>query len=282
MVDIFTYLDYRRFLHDVYAERKAKSKYFSYRYLAQKTGLKSVGFFTWILQGKRNLSPRLVLKFAEAFKLNKQETAYFELLVSYNQAKSHEEKKHYFDRIAAHKRPSAKIVDSNQYEFYEKWYYSAIREIIAIQPVKDDFAKLGKSLTPSISGTEARKAVELLEKLGLVAKNEAGFFVRNDSTISTGESWKSLAIAHFQLQTLDLAKQAMDRFPKSERDVSTLTLSCSLETFAAIRERLKGLRQELAEMVKNDPNPECVYQCNLQVFPLCKPMTEKTGEENGG
>jgi uncharacterized protein (TIGR02147 family) len=279
MVDIFTYLDYRRFLHDLYAERKAKSKYFSYRYLAQKTGLKSVGFFTWVLQGKRNLSPRLVLKFAEAFKLNKQETAYFELLVSYNQARSHEEKKHYFDRIASLKRPSAKVVDTDQYEFYEKWYYSAIREIIGIQPFKDDYVKLARSLTPSISATEARKAVELLEKLGLIIKNEQGLFVRRDSTITTGESWKSLAIAHFQLQTLDLAKQSMDRFSKSERDVSTLTLSCSLETFSAIRERLKGIRQELAEMVKNDPNPECVYQVNLQAFPLTKPVTEKTAQE---
>lgn len=277
MVDIFTYLDYRKFLHDLYAEKKAKSKYFSYRYLAQKTGLKSVGFFTWILQGKRNLSPRLVLKFAEAFKLNKQETAYFELLVSYNQARSHEEKKHYFDRIASLKRPTAKVVDTDQYEFYEKWYYSAVREIIGIQPFQDDYAKLAKSLTPAISATEARKAVELLEKLGMIVKDEGGRYVRKESTITTGESWKSLAIAHFQLQTLDLAKQSMDRFPKGERDVSTLTLSCSLETFAAIREKLRGLRQELAEMVKNDSRPECVYQCNFQVFPLCKPLDGREG-----
>jgi len=279
MVDIFTYLDYRRFLHDLYAEKKAKSKYFSYRYLAQKTGLKSVGFFTWVLQGKRNLSPRLVLKFAEAFKLNKQETAYFELLVSYNQAKSHEEKKHYFDRIASLKRPSAKVVDTDQYEFYEKWYYSAIREMIGVQPFKDDYVRLAKSLTPSISATEARKAVELLAKLGFIVKNGDDLYERKDTTITTGESWKSLAVAHYQMQTLDLAKQAMDRFPKGERDVSTMTLSCSQETFAAIRERLKGIRQELAEMLKNDVNAECVYQVNFQAFPLSKPLTGSGEEE---
>src|SRR3954468_21863356 len=176
MVDIFNYLDYRKFLHDIYAERKAKSKFFSYRYLAQKTGLKSVGFFTWILQGKRNLSSRLVLKFAEAFKLNKQETTYFELLVSYNQAKSHDEKKHYFDKIASLKRPMAQIVDSEQYEFYEKWYYSALREMIGIHPIKDDYAKLGKALVPPISPAEAKKSVELLERLGFILKNEEGYF----------------------------------------------------------------------------------------------------------
>lgn len=279
MPDIFSYLDYRRFLHDLYAERKAKAKYFSYRYLAQKTGLKSVGFFTWVLQGKRNLSPRLVLKFAEAFKLNRQETGYFELLVSYNQAKSHEEKKHYFDKIASLKRASAKVVDPASYEFYEKWYYSAIREVAGVQPFKDDFAKLGKSLAPPISAAEARRAVELLEKLGFIARDAEGRYQRKESTLTTGEGWKSVAIAHFQLQALDLARQALDRFPKTERDISTLTFSCSAETFAAIREKMKGWRQELAELVKNDPRPDGVFQLNFQAFPLSKPLLGRPGAE---
>jgi uncharacterized protein (TIGR02147 family) len=287
MPDIFSYLDYRKFLLDLYAERKAKARYFSYRYLAQKTGLKSVGFFTWVLQGKRNLSPRLVLKFAEAFKLNKQETGYFELLVSYNQARSHEEKKHYFDKIASQKRATAKVVDPDQYEFYAKWYYSALREALGVQPFKDDFARLGKSLIPPISATEAKRSVELLEKLGLIEKDDEGRYHRKDSTLTTGENWRSLAVTHFQLQSLDLARQAMDRFSKTERDISTLTLSCSAETFARIREKLKGWRQELAELVKNDPRPEGVYQLNFQAFPLSRnllapPAREAVGREGAG
>lgn len=279
MPDIFSYLDYRKFLHDLYADRKSKARYFSYRYLAQKTGLKSVGFFTWVLQGKRNLSPRLVLKFAEAFKLNKQETGYFELLVSFNQARSHEEKKHYFDKIASQKRSSAKLVDADQYEFYAKWYYSALREAIGVLPFKDDFARLGKSLVPPISASEAKRSVDLLEKLGLVEKDAEGRYHRMDSTLTTGESWKSVAIAHFQLQALDLARQAVDRFTKAERDMSTLTLSCSAETFAQIREKLKGWRQELAELVKNDPRPEAVYQLNFQAFPLSRNLLAGPGRE---
>lgn len=282
MTDIYSYLDYRKFLQDLYAERKAKARYFSYRYLAQKTGLKSVGFFTWVLQGKRNLSSRLVLKFAEAFKLNKQETGYFELLVSYNQAKSHEEKKHYFDRIASQKRTSAKVVDADQYEFYEKWYYSAIREVLGVQPFKDDFARLGKSLVPPISASEAKRSVELLEKLGFVERDGEGRYARKDSTITTGETWKSVAIAHFQIQALDLARQAMDRFAKSERDISTLTLSCSAETFAVIREKMKGWRQEMAELVKNDPRPDGVFQINFQAFPISKALLPKPGQGREG
>ena len=281
LTDIYGYLDYRKFLQDLYAEKKSKGRFFSYRYLAQKTGLKSVGFFTWVLQGKRNLSPHLVLKFAQVFKLNKQETEYFELLVSYNQAKSHEEKKHYFDRLICLKRTSAKIVDADQYEFYEKWHYSAIREWIGMQPFKDDYVKLARSLAPAITAAEARKAVELLDRLSLIVKDADGYFVRKDSTISTGQAWKSLAITHFQGQACDLAKQALDRFAKGERDMSTMTLSCSQATFDAMRERLKALRQEFAEMAKNDADPDRVLQCNFQVFPLSK-AHGAAGTEKGG
>ncbi|HKP95230.1 MAG TPA: TIGR02147 family protein [Fibrobacteria bacterium] len=272
LTDIYAYLDYRKFLQDLYAEKKAKGKFFSYRYLAQKTGLKSAGFFTWVLQGKRNLSPHLVLKFAQAFKLNRQETGYFELLVSYNQARSHEERKHFFDRLICLKRTSAKLVDSDQYEFYEKWYYSAVRELIGIQPFKDDFAKLARTVVPAITVSEAKKAVELLDRLSLIVRDEDGYYQRKDSTISTGQSWKSLAIANFQIQSFDLGRQALDRFGKAERDMSTMTLSCSQATFDAIRERLKALRLEFAEMAKNDSGADRVLQCNFQVFPLSKPV----------
>jgi uncharacterized protein (TIGR02147 family) len=279
MIDIYAYLDYRKFLAELYAEKKAKGKFFSYRYLAQKTGLKSVGFFTWVLQGKRNLSPRLALKFAEAFKLNKQETEYFQMLVSFNQARSTEEAKHWFDRIACLKRSSATVVDADQYEFYEKWYYSAIREVIGIQPFKDDYIRLARSVLPAISAAEARKAVELLERLGLIARGADGTFERRDASISTGQAWKSLAIAHFQIQAFDLGKQAMDRFPKAERDMSTLTLSCSAATFEALKERMRCLRQEFAEMAKNDAKADRVVQCNFQIFPLSRPAGR--GPETG-
>jgi uncharacterized protein (TIGR02147 family) len=279
MTDIFTYLDYRKFLRDAYAEKKATNKNFSYRYLAQKTGLKSAGFFSWVLQGKRNLSSHLMIKFAEAFKLGKREAAYFELLVGYNQARTHEARKHFFDKIAAYRRPTARLIDPDQYEFYEQWYYAAIREWIGIHPFQDDYVRLAKSLVPPIAPAEAKKAVDLLERLGLIEKNAQGLFERKESTLTTGDSWKSLAITHYQIQSIDLAKQSLEKFTKAERDISTLTLSCSRKTFENIRERVRNLRQELAELVKNDPHPEAVYQCNFQVFPLAKPVAARPKPE---
>ena len=64
-------------MRDLYNERKAEDSGFSYRYIAQKAGFSSAGFFTKVLQGRSNISAPLIFKFAEVFKLTKAQTDYF-------------------------------------------------------------------------------------------------------------------------------------------------------------------------------------------------------------
>ena len=64
-LNIYDYLDYRRFLQDFYAKRKEENPAFSYENFARKAGLKSKGMVHDILTGKRPLSsmtPTIVLE----------------------------------------------------------------------------------------------------------------------------------------------------------------------------------------------------------------------------
>ena len=91
MLDVYQYLDYRKLLKDLYQERKALNVNFSYRYISLKTGIRSSGYFANILSGKSNISLQLVLKLAHLFGMKRPEAEYFELLVLFNQAKTHDE-----------------------------------------------------------------------------------------------------------------------------------------------------------------------------------------------
>ncbi len=75
-ISIFDYTDYRVFLSDYYNFQKKQSKAFSYRYFAQKVNLKSSGYYKELVDGKRNLSRTLMVKFFKALKLNKKESEY--------------------------------------------------------------------------------------------------------------------------------------------------------------------------------------------------------------
>jgi uncharacterized protein (TIGR02147 family) len=271
MIDIFEYIDYRKLLKDLYNERRAENKCFSYRYIAQKVGFSSAGFFANIIQGKRNISPEFIFGFARVFKLKKSETEYFELLVNFDQAKNHEQKKYYFEKILSSKKSKIKITEKQQYEFYSRWHYTAVREVLDIYKFNgEDYAELAKMVSPAITTAEAKKAIELLLGMGFIRKNKDGWFEQVDPFISTGYEAQSVAITNFLVSTIDLARQAVDRYPRDRRSMSALSFSISSEGYKAIDERLKTFRREILEIAKADKNKDRIYHVNFQIFPLSR------------
>jgi uncharacterized protein (TIGR02147 family) len=276
MISVFDYTDYRKLLKELYEERKKEQAFFSYRYMGQKVGFKSAGFFTNIIQGKRNISPDIIFKFAELFKFTKRETEYFETLVLYDQAKQHAQKKFYYEKILSMAKSKVKELVADQYEYFDKWYYVAVRELLNFYPFKGNYQELGKMLRPSITPSEAKKAVDLLERLGLIQKDSDGIYKLSDKTVTTGVNGPLVAIHNFQQTTLDMAKQAIDRFARNERSISTLTLSLSSQTYKTIEEKLMAFENEVMELIKGDQNKiDRVYQFNFQIYPLTGVLDEK-------
>jgi uncharacterized protein (TIGR02147 family) len=203
------------------------------------------------------------------FKFTKRETEYFETLVLYDQAKQHAQKKFYYEKILGMAKPQIKEMAADQYEYFDKWYYVAIRELLNFYPFQGDYQALGKMLRPSITASEAKKAVDLLKRLDLIAQDATGAMTLTDRTIAATPAIPAVAIHNFQQTTLDMAKQAIDRFARSERSISTLTVSISGQTYKMIEEKLMAFRREVQKLVRGDQNDiDRVYQFNFQVYPL--------------
>jgi uncharacterized protein (TIGR02147 family) len=274
MIDLYEHIDYRRLLRDLYEQEKEGKPFFSYRYIAQKVGFTSPGFFTNIITRKRNISAQMALKFASLFRFNRAQTEYFELLVLFDQARNHKEKKYYFERILSSKRSKLKIVDKQHYEFYSKWYYTAIREAVNLciftGETDEQYRELGAMLAPAITSAEAKKAVKFLDEAGFIARDEKGIYRQTDPLISTGYEARSVAITNFQIAAADLAMEAIDRFDREKRSISTLTLSLSQQGYETIIERIKMFHREVLEIAKADRKTDRVYHINFHVFPMTK------------
>ena len=268
MVRVFDYTDYRRYLQDWFAERKRENHHFSCRMLASRVGFKSSGHFTQITNGKANLSSRALPRFVEYLKLNKRETEYFELMVRYCQSTRHEEKQRCLDRMVSFKEVNPRVLNPDLYEFYSTWYYAAIRDTLAIFPLRDEFEQLGRSLKPPISGGEVRRAVKLLERLGLVRRSNDGVYERTDAVLSTRAADGNTTLIKYLVTMMEQAKRAAVEMPKSERSMSCVGFSVSEETFGRIRREIDDLRARILQMAQEDPHPSRVYHLNMQVFPL--------------
>jgi uncharacterized protein (TIGR02147 family) len=127
-------------------------------------------------------------------------------------------------------------------------------------------------VSPAITVAQAKKSIELLESMGFIKKGEKGYYQQVDDFITTGYEAKSVAITNFLVETIELARQAIDRYPRDQRSMSALSFSCSAEGYASIDERLKTFRREILEIVRADKNRDRIYHVNFQVFPMSNPI----------
>lgn len=277
MMSVYEYFDYRKLLKDLFEEQKAQNRFFSYRTLAGMVGFTSSGFFTKILQGAVNISPQKAIAFAKAFHLTKLETRYFEKLVAFNQARTHEERRFYLEQLVTLRQNKLKTLTSKEYELFSEWYFVVIREILEFYPFNGNYKELGNMLQPAIAATDARKAIDTLEDLKLIRRKADGYYERTGELINTSDSLMNVAITNFQINSSELAKDAIQNVPKEAREISTLTLSISQSTYEEIRNRLRDLRRELLELAQKETLPDRVYQVNMQLFPVTKPYNRSIG-----
>lgn len=218
------------------------------------------------------MSASLTHKLASILKLGRREADYFELLVNHNQAKTTEERQHYLDRLMAFRSTRTAVVDRDRDRYYSRWYYSAIRELVALTEIRDE-SQVASLLRPPITRSEAREALELLKRLGMIRMNKNKCHERIDAALTSGPNVNPAIIHGFQTATMQLAQSALHHFPKDERDISTLTLSCNSRDLARIRERVRQMRAEITEIACASDNADRVFQLNTQFFPLTKRLT---------
>lgn len=268
-VVVYEYLDYRAFLRDAYADRKQHQRGFSYRWFSRRAGLSSPNFLKLVIDGKRNLTAASARKFAAAFELNATESAFFCDLVAFNQARSPAEKNQHYERIRASRRYRAvRALDRHEFEYLSRWYYPAIRELVACDGFREDPEWIARRLVPPVTPAQARQALDLLAKLGLVRRDDDGVLRQGEVLLSTGPEVRSLAVGNFHRQMMERAAASIELVPREERDISGLTVALSAEACARFKQRIVELRAELLQLSAAETAPTRVVQLNFQLFPL--------------
>ena len=273
MQPFFEYLDYRILLKELLAKKKKKEPWFSYRMFSQHIGISSSGFLSLVLSGKRNISQDLAIKICSKLKLSKNECTYFLALVRYTQASSVEEKEYAFEELLSFKKEKVISLCGDQREFYNHWYYSAIRELVAVTEVADNNPKaVAERLTPKIKVPEVKESIQLLLRLKLIKKNEKGIYKRSNSLITSSNTTIAPSYFHrFQSEMINLASNALHFIPKDERDISTVTLSTNQNGMDLIKKRIEQCRREIMVIAKQSKHADRILQLNVQFFPLCNP-----------
>ena len=280
MGSIYEYMDYRTFLRELFEKRKADHPFYSYRLFSQKAGFKSPNFLKLVVDGKRNLTKESVYRVAKAFGLNKRESDYLENLVFLNQSKTLDEKNHYLSRVMKYRvKCDPKLLESSEYDYYSQWFNPVLCELVTAVDFHNDYKKLGNAVIPSITAADAEKSVALLLRLELIKQNENGTYSRAATSFTTGPQVRSVAVANYHKAMMKLASESIERFPAAKRDITSVTIAVSNETYETIRDKLQSFRREMLELAESDSQPQRVVQLNLQFFPLSEDFRDMEEEK---
>lgn len=268
--DIFDYTSFRDYLADIFGYLKSQNSKYSHRFIANQVGASSAGWFSNVLSGRINLTNIYVIRLTKLLHLNNHERDYLELLINYEQAGSTEEKKMYVDKILTSKGVKPTVINRDQFDFYNNWYISAIRELLFIYDFKDDYKELAKLLNPQIKIQEAKKAIQILLTLNMITCTSKGLYKPIDPVIRKNPNFKTVHWANLMRIKGKLGIEAIERFQKEERDISEVYVPLSQKSFDQVKEDIKILRKKILSLSEKDKNRNTVYQCNIQLFPLTK------------
>lgn len=271
---IYDYFDYRKYLKDFYDKGKLEHSYFSYRYMGQKVHM-DPGYLVKVLQGKWHIAEKSIPDFAKLCKLDEKEYRYFETLVQFSKAKTEGDAKRYFEILLDFRDIKLDPLTSLQYEFYQKWYHSAVRAILGYYTFDGDYTLLGQQLSPQITEKQTRESMALLERLELIEADETGNYHVTKANITSGNEWSAIAISEFQREMMKIASSSIDRIDKAKRDISTLTMAIPESLVDAIKERTKEYRNAIIKLVNECDEVDSIYQLNIQFFPLTSSENEE-------
>jgi uncharacterized protein (TIGR02147 family) len=272
---VFDFDNYREYLRNYFEESKALNSRYSLRLFSNKLGFSSKDFILRIMNGEKNLTPSSILKIMNGLQMNEDESSYFEALVLLCQATTEEERQQYQQRVnsiaATYKFiQQTQLTRAYQYEIYSHWYYSAIRSIIGMFGFDGNYAALGKKLTPPISAEQTRNSVNLLERVGFIKKDRNGNWVLNNAAITTGDKVIQQAFINYHKECLSLASDSITNFSSSERNISSVTLGISEESYKKIVQCINDFRKKISMIANEDEKGGRVFQMNIQIFPLSK------------
>ena len=266
--EIFKYDDYRQYLADFLSAQKKKRETYSARYFSQVAGFSSPNYCTLIVNGKRNITLRILPKMVKALKLKGKNASYFELLVKFNQSSDDGEKELLYKKMSKIRVATGyKKVSEEQYKLFSKWYYGVVLEIASTIDWEDDYAILAQHLYPKITKKQAEEAVEVLLETKLLKRSPHGKYSMAKEYL-TDVGVPTFVRSLGRKDVLNLGINACEKLTPEERYTTVSTYKMSSEGYSQLVDEFEKFSNRVEEILSADDGEQKVFELVHQLFPV--------------
>lgn len=270
MQSIYSYRNYREYLADFYADKKARNPLYSYKTFAETAGLNSANYLPLVIEGSRNLTVTNIHQFAMALKLRVDEIDFFEALVLCNQAKSSLEEDFYQQRVARlRKSKPVKIEKNSPIHALKDWFSTGILILAHGRTKEQTIQKCHDEMKLSLKTIES--TLQKLIELGMLTLEEDKKTLKISSQQMTFHDPKNLN----RLQESFLfsqIEQSMRAFKRDYANKKGKFLSHTLTVPKNSIDKLQSQFVSFTESLTQDMDSQISFgseelaQINIQIF----------------
>jgi len=271
--NLFTYDNYRLYLKDWFSWMKETKPGFSYRAFSMWADFKSPNQLLLVINGQRNIALSSLGRYFEVLKLKPTECKYFEILVKFNQAKDMPTKTQHFRELSVYWLKKGTLLESNQLEYLNNWYYTAIREMVNLHNFKEDGNWIAKKLRNLISAPQARHAIQVLLDMKLLQRDAQGKLVQTTQYVTTGNETNSVSAFLYHDQMIRLAMESLNEGESHSRNLTALTFTIRKVDYDRLVGEIDEFRKKMISALQNRDDltkDEELYQLNIHLFPIGK------------
>jgi|LULF01.1.fsa_nt_gb uncharacterized protein (TIGR02147 family) len=272
---IYHYTNPRQYLLDYLSARQLNEKTFSVRKWAKEMELKSHSLLVMLLQGKRQLRIQHCHFLLRGLSFTLNESAYFEAIIQYQNAKTIEEKT-FIAKLMNELNPGREVKTKEVLEFkiISGWVHMAIMAMTELKDFRGTETEIHRLLAGKLTLSEIRAALTRLLDMELLKWDEVSRLVPTFNQITTRDDIQNEGAKEYHRQVMALAANAIDKQKLEEREFQSFTMAIAKEKIPLAKEMIRRFRRKLSQAVSGEGDE--VYQTSIQFFRL----TENSKTEN--
>lgn len=267
VVDIYKFIDYRKYLIEIYNSKKRNNLRFSYTTWGIKAGYKSRSYIRLVVTGKRNITLDSAMKIIPTLKIGKKEQRYFLSLINFNQALNLSQKELYWNEVLRNRQQNIHECSTilNTYKFLSSHRCPQLQVLTSLDDIDRSIPGLSKAL--DLKYDETREYLEILKTLGLV-ELEDGQWIAKNSDFKVKNDMNNIALKMFHKKSLNVAIDSLET-DATTRHYRSMLMPLSSEEHSQIVNEIEQFAVYLqAKYGSSSGSRKRLYQLNVNNIPI--------------
>lgn len=282
-LSVFDFPSFGDFLTAFVQEKKQKDSNFSFTVLARLLKVRSPSLLAMIARGERFPQLDLLAKISEYIKLSEAEAAYVDALVGFQKSKDPATKEKFAERLRILNPSNDRVVlELDAFSYIAQWHHLSILELTNLPHFVESTEVISQWLGTTVSPDMVAQSLELLQRLGLLQRDDSGRLRRTVKILKTPTNIPSASVRLFHKQMMMRAHQAIDRQSVEERIFLGLTIPIAQENLNSAHKRIREFWDAFAsEFYQKSSAPDEVYHLGVHLFRVSDSKVKSETKNSG-